>query len=350
MDSLRSFLLPTREQIFSSVPIVAQNVALFIGSYIIGIRAYGMLTRFINSRFRQPKLRSLGRWAIVTGGSDGIGLAYATELARKNMSVAIIARNLPKLQAAKESICRAVPNADVEIITADFSQRDCVAKLRNDLFLKIAPDEIGILINNVGTNTPALYFDPLESNIHAHGSREVLNNVNVVAATEMTALVMTYMIAKGKGLIVNVSSGFGRIPSGAPFYAQYSASKAYIDFFSRSLHYEVKPLGVHVQCQAPFLVATELAGVKETSLFVPSAETYAKAAVADFFSGPVSVPYWPHAVEDLIASALPLQFVGRAVYNLNAQTRERYCKKQKRLADVAVERAMRDISHKNKNE
>jgi 17beta-estradiol 17-dehydrogenase / very-long-chain 3-oxoacyl-CoA reductase len=340
METLKSLFFPTSQQVLQSVPQLAQNVVIFIGSYIIGARAYGAITRFINSRFRQPKLRSLGRWAVVTGGSDGIGLAYATELARHNMSIAIIARSLTKLQAAKESIRRAVPNADVEIITADFSQRDCVAKLRGELFLKIAPDEIGVLINNVGTNTPALYFDPLESNIHANGSRETLNNVNVVAATEMTALVMTYMVAKGKGLIVNVSSGFGRIPSGAPFYAQYSASKAYIDFFSRSLHYEVKPLGVHVQCQVPYLVATELAGVKKTSLFVPSPETYAKAAVADFFSGPVSVPYWPHAIEDSLASLLPVQFVAGQIYKLNANTRERYCTKQKRLADIAVERAM----------
>jgi len=155
------------------------------------------------------------------------------------MSIAIIARSLTKLQAAKESIRRAVPNADVEIITADFSQRDCVAKLRGELFLKIAPDEIGVLINNVGTNTPALYFDPLESNIHANGSRETLNNVNVVAATEMTALVMTYMVAKGKGLIVNVSSGFGRIPSGAPFMHNILQVKptliSFLDLFTTRL-------------------------------------------------------------------------------------------------------------------
>ena len=348
MDATIRSLISNKDQIFSTSQTVATNVALFIGTYILSVRAYGVLTRFINSRFRQPKLRSLGRWAVITGGSDGIGLAYATELAKHNMSIAIIARNPTKLLLAKESICRSVPNADVEIISADFSERDCVKKLRDALFLKVAPDEIGILINNVGTNTPALYFDPLESNIHANGSRETLNNVNVVAATEMTALVMTYMVAKGKGLIVNVSSGFGRIPSGAPFYAQYSASKAYLDFFSRSLHYEVKPLGVHVQCQAPFLVATDLSGVKNTSLFVPSPETYAKAAVADFYSGPVSVPYFPHAIEDFLGSVLPMPFVASAMYKLNSTTREKYCQRQKKLADIAVDRALNALRNNDK--
>ena len=78
--------------------------------------------------------------------------------------------------------------------------------------------------------------------------------------------------------IRNISSAAG--VSTSPLLAQYGAAKSYVAMFSRALNYELKSKGVHVQCQVPMFVATKLAKIKNTSLFVPSTTAYAKAAVA----------------------------------------------------------------------
>lgn len=66
---------------------------------------------------------------------------------------------------------------------------------------------------------------------------------------------------------------------GNPLYAVYSASKAYVDYFSRSLHYELKSFGVHVQCQSPYFVTSKLSKIRSTSLTVPNPDDFAVAAV-----------------------------------------------------------------------
>lgn len=63
-------------------------------------------------------------------------------------------------------------------------------------------------------------------------------------------------------------------------YAVYSATKAYIDSFSRSLSLELRGSGVVVQCQVPYLVVTKLSKLRRPSLFIPTPSAYARAAVA----------------------------------------------------------------------
>lgn len=103
-----------------------------------------------------------------------------------------------------------------------------------------------------------------------------------------------------KGAVINVSSAAGVLPCGAgqrpqrprgphpltpppagdPLYAVYSASKAYIDYLSRSLHAELRARGVFVQCQVPYFVTTKLSKLRRASLLIPDPATYARAAVS----------------------------------------------------------------------
>lgn len=118
---------------------------------------------------------------------------------------------------------------------------------------------------------------------------------------------------KKKGAVINVSSAAGVLPCGArhshtrthtrahthipthtlhplahppthaagdPLYAVYSASKAYVDFLSRSLHAELRAKGVFVQCQVPYFVTTKLSKLRRASLLIPTPDTYARAAVS----------------------------------------------------------------------
>lgn len=107
----------------------------------------------------------------------------------------------------------------------DFTSDSIYTRLGQDL----NGFDIGVLINNVGMGYKSpLYFEEFCQN------EQSLNDIiacNCLAVTKMTAIVLPRMIAKQRGVIVNVASVSGIIP--APFLAVYSATKAYVNYFSR---------------------------------------------------------------------------------------------------------------------
>lgn len=120
----------------------------------------------------------------------------------------------------------------------------------------------------------------------------------------------------------------GRVPIGNPFYALYSGTKAFVDYFSRSLHHEYAGKGVVVTCQSPYFVATKLAKIRHSSLFTPSPATFAQAAVAAIADGDSTVPYWAHAVQDwVVTQCLPAFVLHAQLNSLHQDIRSRYLKK-----------------------
>lgn len=98
-------------------------------------------------------------------------------------------------------------------------------------------------INNVATSYDhAQYFDMLED---SHIDRVL--NINNLTLTRMCKIVIPGMLAKKKGIIINVGSAAGQIPMGDPFYTVYSSSKAYVDYFSKSLGIEYESRGIIVE-------------------------------------------------------------------------------------------------------
>ncbi|KAL6444123.1 hypothetical protein ACFW04_001810 [Cataglyphis niger] len=75
-----------------------------------------------------------GEWTVVTGSTDGIGKAYAKELAKRNINLILISRNLEKLESTKEEILLINPNIEVKVITADFTEgENAFIKIRSQL-------------------------------------------------------------------------------------------------------------------------------------------------------------------------------------------------------------------------
>lgn len=258
---------------------VGAAVAVKLGLVLLGV---------LWSMIRPSKVKSFGDWAVVTGATDGIGLAYCHEFARNGLNVVLISRTQSKLDDCAKDISKRFPKVQVKTIQADFDT-DCYMDIQKAL----AGVPVGILVNNVGRS----YNHAEYLNLISDELVDSLIRLNVVSTTKMTRMVLQGMLERKKGAIVNVSSAAGVIHTGDPFYAVYSATKAYVDFFSRSLHLELASKGVSVQCQVPYFVTTKLAKIRRSSLTVPSPKGYAQAAVQCIGYGATVVPFPMHALQ-----------------------------------------------------
>lgn len=192
--------------------------------------------------------------AVVTGASSGIGMALATELARRGHSLIVVARRgevLSELRGRLESEF----GVTVEVRACDLAD----PAARQPLVEELAGREVSILCNNAGIAT----FGPVASLNPAYEMAQV--QVNSVACHDLILAVLPGMVARGSGAILNVGSAAGNMP--IPNNATYAASKAFLNTFSESLRGELKGSGVHVTLLAPGPVRTEEI-VEEDKTFV----------------------------------------------------------------------------------
>jgi len=167
--------------------------------------------------------------AVVTGGSEGIGLGIAKALSQEGAIVAIIARSKKKLQAAAKSI-----SGEIYCFPSDLTDTDATESVMRQIATKLGP--IDILINNVGGGT----FKPYQE----QSCNEAILPVHLPFASAITAThtVIPSMIERKSGHIVNMTSPAGYIPF--PNMMPYVASRHGIVGLSLSLHEELKQHGI----------------------------------------------------------------------------------------------------------
>ncbi|NXY00588.1 HSDL1 protein, partial [Centropus bengalensis] len=160
-------------------------------------------------------VKQYGKWAVVTGSTDGIGKAYAKELAKRGVNIILISRSKEKLEAVAKSISETY-QVETLFVVADFSKgREPYPAIKEALKDK----EIGILVNNVGILSPyPNYFTNLSEDMLWD-----MININIASANMMTHIVLPGMVKKKKGAIVNVSSAACCQPT--PMMTTYGASK-----------------------------------------------------------------------------------------------------------------------------
>ncbi|CAM3824494.1 MULTISPECIES: mycolate reductase [Tsukamurella] len=190
--------------------------------------------------------------AVVTGGSSGIGVALATELARRGHSVILVARSTGPMEELAAKL-REQFGVEAEVRGVDLSDPTA----RGELCKELSGREISILCNNAGTATFGKVID-----LDADYERAQLE-LNANAVHDLTLAVLPQMVKRGAGGILITGSAAGNMP--IPNNATYAASKAFANTFSESLRGEVKPLGVHVTLLAPGPVRTELPDPEDRS-------------------------------------------------------------------------------------
>jgi NAD(P)-dependent dehydrogenase (short-subunit alcohol dehydrogenase family) len=186
-------------------------------------------------------LRLNGQTAIVTGASRGIGLAVTRGFVAEG--VRVTAGTL-KFSAELDELTGA---GMVRVVEVDLADPGGPAAL-----VAAAGDRIDILVNNVGAAParPGGFAEITDEDWQASLT------INLMAAVRTTRAALPIMLAAGKAAIVNISSANAFLPD--PAVMDYSAAKAALANFSKSLSKEAGPHGIRVNTISPGPVATDL--------------------------------------------------------------------------------------------
>ena len=174
--------------------------------------------------------------ALVTGASSGIGREIARQLAGRGYTVVCCARSaeaLEKLSEETQGKCRSLP--------LDLSKQGASATVRD--YCLQEQFAIETLVNCAGFGAVGHHVR------HTPHSIAQMCRLNVNTPSELCALFGREMRERRRGFILNVSSVAGFMP--IPYFANYSACKAFIRSLSDSLHEELRPYGVKVCCLSP---------------------------------------------------------------------------------------------------
>jgi short-subunit dehydrogenase len=236
--------------------------------------------------------------ALVTGGTSGIGAAFARALAARGDGLVLVARDSERLGATAAEL-RERHGVAVEVIVADLSDADQVARVAARLTSTEEP--VDLLVNNAGFGVKARLTD---ADLTPH---DYAIDVMIRAVLHLGGAAGRAMRGRGGGHIVNVSSTAGYVAQG-----NYSAIKAWVTTYSESLAVELRGTGVGVTALCPGWVRTEFHSRADlrTSSIPPrlwlDADDMVREALRDVAAGKViSIPSRRYAVLITLARLAP---------------------------------------------
>lgn len=196
------------------------------------------------ARRRAADLR--GQVAVVTGGSRGLGLLLARELAWEGCRVVICARDEAELGRARESLEREVEGAEVLTVVCDVSEQAQVTRLVAEATARFG--RVDLLVNNAGVIT----VGPIQNMT----VQDFENSMDIIfwGGVYATLAVLPGMLERGAGRVVNITSVGGKVS--VPHLLPYTSAKFAMVGFSEGLRAELAGTGVTVTTIAPGLMRT----------------------------------------------------------------------------------------------
>lgn len=250
--------------------------------------------------------------ALVTGGTAGIGHAFARRLAADGYDLVLVARDGERLaQVAAELGARY--GVRVEVLVADLAVRADVARVAD----RLRSTPVDVLVNNAGFGLNSSFL-----------TGDVADQERMLAVLCSAVLLLSHagataMVARGSGAIVNVSSVAGFVAMGT-----YGAAKAWVTAFTEALAVELAGSGVTATVLCPGFVRTQFHDRARMNMSrLPArawldADAVVDACLADVRRGRVvSVPSARYRAVVLLARHAPRSFVRRASNGLSRRRR-----------------------------
>lgn len=191
---------------------------------------------------------------LITGASDGIGKAIASEFAAKNHNLLLVARNEDKLAALCTTL-QSKYKIKAHYIVADLSNPQAATLVYEES--KRLDLTIDVLVNNAGKGSSGEFYKN-----DLAGELEIiqLNDASLVA---LTHYFLKDMITRKSGTVINIASMISFIPS--PYMAVYAGSKHFVKSFTYSLAEECKPYNINVMLFSPGLTTSNFMNTKENN-------------------------------------------------------------------------------------
>jgi hypothetical protein len=199
--------------------------------------------------------------ALITGASSGIGESFARKLSSQGYGLILVARRKDRLEKLSSEL-RKTYSIPIDVLSTDLSKEKGVIEIEKRI-AKVG--NIAILVNNAGFGTRGHFVE-----VDIEKSVDMIN-VHIVASTRLTRAILPQMIKRNEGVIINVSTIVSETPG--PSRVVYTATKSYLNSFSRSLQAEIREKGLAIKVRAI------LPGLTDTEFF--STEEYGYSGIGD---------------------------------------------------------------------
>ena len=192
--------------------------------------------------------------ALITGGSSGMGLEYARQLVEMGCNLLLVSNQQEEL----EQVAKDLKTDEIQVIPhyQDLATETAAEELF--AFCQAESLQIDILINNAGM----FFFEELTPDNEAKAL--TMMRLHIFTPTRLCVLFGEVMKRRGYGYLINMSSMAAKLP--CPGITIYSATKAYLKSFGKSLYFEMIPYGVGVTTVCPAAIATPLYKLKPNLL------------------------------------------------------------------------------------
>lgn len=286
-------------------------------------------------RYLHPSRDGKQPWALVTGATDGIGKAFAHELAGRGFNVVVHGRNASKLASTVDELRAAHPDREFRSLRVDASRVPCVNCLgagerQGESGVSAAVDFAGIVSSladihiTVFVSNAGGALHPAYRTLNEIPQEEIAGNVavNALFPAHLLAHLIPTLVRNSPALVLAIGS---LSDNGLPLLSTYAASKSFLLTLTRIVAMDMRLQGHDVEVigmRTGRVTATAYTKIKPT-MFTPDATTFVRAALARVGCGRSEVvPYWGHALQQTWGVELMPGWVTQKIF-LEVMTRLR---------------------------